>query len=86
VVSALATTFSEAFYWYSGGTDYPARVAFYLISTTALLWALSRFHLVGWPTIIFAGAVYGFVTEGVLTTIVYGTFPFPFAISYTALA
>jgi hypothetical protein len=68
------------------GTDYPARVAFYVIPTTALCWALSRFHSVGWPTIILAGAVYGFVTEGVLTTIVYGAFPFPCAISYTALA
>jgi hypothetical protein len=34
-----------------------------------------------------AGAVYGFVTEGVLTSVAYGGYPFdPFAISYTSLA
>jgi hypothetical protein len=87
VVAAVATTFSEVFYWYSGGTDYPGRVVFYLIPTTALLWTLARFPTGGWPAIVLAGAVYGFVTEGVLTGIVYGAFPFdPFAISYTALA
>jgi len=36
---------------------------------------------------VIAGAIYEFVTEGVLTPIVYGAFPFdPFALSYTALA
>lgn len=87
VVSALLTAFSEAFYWYAGGTDYLPRVVFYLIPTTALLWTIARWPGAGWPTIILAGAVYGFITEGVLTTVVYGGFPFdPFAISYTSLA
>lgn len=87
VVAALLTAFSETFYWYAGGTDYPARVIFYLIPTTALLWTIARWPGSRWPTVVLAGAVYGFVTEGVLTTVVYGGFPFdPFAISYTALA
>lgn len=87
IISALLTAFSESFYWYSGGTDYPARVLFYVIPTTALLWALSTPPAAGWPAVVLAGGVYGFVTEGVLTPIVYGGFPFdPFAISYTSLA
>jgi len=85
--SALLTAFSESFYWYAGGTDYPSRVVFYLIPATALLWSISRWPGSGWPTTILVGAVYGFVTEGVLTAVVYGGFPFdPFAISYTSLA
>jgi len=86
-VSALLTAFSESFYWYAGGTDYPGRVLFYLIPTMALLWALASFPRRGWSAVMLVGAVYGFVTEGVLTPIVYGAFPFdPFALSYTALA
>jgi hypothetical protein len=62
-------------------------VVFYLIPTTALLWSISRWPGSRWPAVVLAGAVYGFVTEGVLTVVVYGGFPFdPFAISYTSLA
>lgn len=87
VVAALLTAFSETFYWYAGGTDYPARVVFYLIPTTALLWTIARWPGSRWPTVVLAGAVFGFITEGVLTTVLYGGFPFdPFAIPYTALA
>lgn len=87
VISALLAAFSETFYWYAGGTDYPARVVFYLVPTTALLWSIARWPGSRWPAVVLAGAVYGFVTEGVLTTVVYGGFPFdPFATSYTALA
>jgi hypothetical protein len=87
LVSCLLTAFSEAFYWYPGGTDYPVRVLFYLIPTAAFLWTLNRYRAAGWTGLILIGAVYGFVTEGVLTTVLYGGFPFdPFAISYTSLA
>ena len=87
VVALLTTAFSEAFYWYAGGTDFPVRFAFYLVPTTAFLWVASTFAVVGWQSVVLAGAVYGFVTEGVLTPIMYGAFPFdPFALSYTSLA
>lgn len=87
VVSALLTVFSESIYWYSGGTDYPGRTAYYLIPTIAFLWAATTWPVAGWPGVVLLGAVYGFVTEGVLTPVVYGGFPFdPFAISYTSLA
>jgi len=87
LVSCLLTAFSEALYWYPGGTDYPVRVLFYLIPTAALLWTLNRYRAAGWTGLILIGAVYGFVTEGVLTAVLYGGFPFdPFAISYTSLA
>lgn len=85
-LSAILVVFSEAFYWYSGLSDYPARVLFYLIPTGALVWTLDTFRVEGWAGIVLAGAVYGFVVEGVLTPVVYGGFPFdPFAISYPSL-
>ncbi len=87
LLSALLVVFSEVFYWYAGGTDYPVRVLFYLLPTTALLWTMWRFPATGWPAVVLAGAVYGVVTEGVLTAVLYGAFPFdPFALSYTSLA
>ena len=87
VVTLLTTAFSEAFYWYAGGTDFPVRFVFYLVPTTALLWVASTYGVARWQSIVLAGAVYGFVTEGVLTPIMYGAFPFdPFALSYTSLA
>lgn len=87
VVSALLTAFSESFYWYPGGTDFAFRVVVYLVPTTALLWVVRTFPSRGVPIVILGGAVYGFVTEGVLTPVVYGGFPLdPFAISYTSLA
>lgn len=87
IMSALLTAFSEGFYWYSGGTDFPARVLFYLIPTTAFAWMITRWPAPTWSSVLLAGAVYGFITEGVLTAVVYGGFPFdPFAISYTSLA
>lgn len=87
MLSTLLTVFSEAFYWYPGGTDLPPRVLFYLVPTTALVWSTTRWPGSRWPAVVLAGAVYGFVTEGVLTPVVYGGFPFdPIAISYTSLA
>lgn len=86
VVAALLTVPSETIYWYSGGTDYPFRVLVYLIPATAMLRAMATRPPRGWPALIICAAVYGFVTEGVLTPIVYGGFPFdPFAIAYPSL-
>jgi hypothetical protein len=87
VTTAILVLFSEAFYWYSGGVDYPARVLAYLIPGCGLLWSLSTFRVDGWAGVMLAGAIYGFVAEGVLTPQLYGAFPFdPFHLSYTSLA
>ncbi len=53
--AAVLTAFSETFYWYSGGTDYPGRVAFYLLPTTALGWVLTRWPASGWPAVVYGG-------------------------------
>ncbi len=73
-------TASERVYWYLGGATFESIFAiagFYMIPTLAALWALgsgpsSRLHQV-----ILAGAIFGFVVEGVLTTVVYEDGPLP---------
>ena len=70
----LMVTASERVYWYVGGVSFESILGiaiFYMIPTLAALWALgsgpsSRIHQV-----ILAGAIFGFVVEGVLTTVVY---------------
>jgi hypothetical protein len=70
----LMVTASERVYWYVGGVS-PESIlgiaVFYMIPALAGLWALgsgpsNRLHQV-----ILAGAIFGFVVEGVLTTVVY---------------
>ena len=70
----LMVTASERVYWYVGGVSIESILGvavFYMIPARAGLWALgsgpsSRLHQV-----ILAGAIFGFVVEGVLTTVVY---------------
>lgn len=80
-LSSLAmVTASERVYWYLGGASFEllfAIAGFYLIPTLAGLWALgsgssSRLH-----QIILGGAIFGFVVEGVLTTVIYEDGPLP---------
>ena len=70
----LMVTASERVYWYVGGVTLESILGiavFYMIPALAALWALgsgpsNRLHQV-----ILAGAIFGFVVEGVLTTVVY---------------
>ena len=78
--SLLVVTASERVYWYLGGIGFEENFVialFYAIPTLAALWAIgsgpsSRLH-----QMVLAGAVFGFVVEGVLTTVLYedGVFP-----------
>lgn len=70
----LMVTASERVYWYVGGVSFESILGvavFYMIPALAALWAIgsgpsNRLH-----QLILAGAVFGFVVEGVLTTVVY---------------
>ena len=70
----LMVTASERVYWYVHGASFEsilAVAAFYMIPALAGLWAIgsgpsNRLH-----QLILAGAIFGFVVEGVLTTVVY---------------
>ncbi len=78
--SLLVVTASGRVYWYLGGVGLEQNILialFYAIPTLAGLWAIgsggsSRLH-----QMILAGAVYGFVVEGVLTPVIYEDGPLP---------
>jgi hypothetical protein len=78
--SLLVVTASERVYWYLGGVGFEQNLliaAFYMIPTLAALWAIgsgasSRLH-----QMVLAGAIFGFVVEGVLTTVIYEDGPLP---------
>lgn len=81
LLSALImTTASERVYWYLGGATFDAFLAmavFYAIPTLAFLWAVgsgpsSRLH-----QLVLAGAIFGFVVEGVITPVIYEDGPLP---------
>jgi hypothetical protein len=76
----IMVTASERIYWYLGGATVESIVAiagFYMIPALAGLWAIgsgpsSRLH-----QMVFAGAIFGFVVEGVLTPVIYEDGPLP---------
>ncbi len=78
--SLIVVTASERVYWYLGGIGLEENLliaVFYMIPTLAALWAIgsgpsSRVH-----QMVLAGAIFGFVVEGVLTTVVYEDGPLP---------
>ncbi len=76
----LMVTASERVYWYLGGANLESIFAiagFYVLPTLAALWAIgsgpsNRLH-----QMILAGAIFGFVVEGVLTPVIYEDGPLP---------
>ena len=86
----LSTTvivfFSEKSYWYIQGYQLIELILYYMIPTVCFLWIVDWFQIQNLPTLFLAAAIFGFVTEGVLTPILYknGIFDL-FSISYTSL-
>ncbi len=78
--------FSEKMYWYPSGGEMFELAIFYAIPTFFLLWALSRFRVQRAAALFLAAALFGLVTEGVLTTIIYeGGLLDPSTFAYAAL-
>ncbi len=78
--SLLVVTASERVYWYLGGVGFEQNIVialFYMIPTLALLWVVGSGGSTQLHQMILAGAVFGFVVEGVLTTVVYEDGPLP---------
>ena len=70
----LMVTASERVYWYLGGATIESVVViagFYMIPALAALWAIGSGPSHRLHQMILAGAIFGFVVEGVLTTVVY---------------
>lgn len=84
--SIVLVFFSEKMYWYPSGGEMFELAVFYAIPTFFLLWALGRFRVRRISALFLAAALFGLVTEGVLTTIIYegGLFD-PSTFAYTSL-
>jgi hypothetical protein len=70
----LMVTASERVYWYVGGVSLESILGiavFYMIPALAGLWAIGSGPSTRLHQVVLAGAVFGFVVEGVLTTVVY---------------
>lgn len=80
LTSTIVVMASERVFWYWAGFTVDsvfALGAFYLIPTASALWVLARAHATRWYHVILAGAVFGFVVEGVLTPMLYIDGPLP---------
>lgn len=82
--SVVLVAFSESFYYDETEALTPALALWYAVPTAAFVWMLRRFAVGSLAGLVLAGAVYGFVVEGVLVTELYSA-PL-FTISYTPLA
>ena len=78
--SLLVVTASERVYWYLGGIGFEENIVialFYAIPTLAALWAIGSGPSSGLHQMVLAGAIFGFVVEGVLTVVLYEDGPLP---------
>ncbi len=78
--SLLVVTASERVYWYLGGLGFEANIVialFYMIPTLVMLWVVGSGPSQRLHQVILGGAVFGFVVEGVLTTVIYEDGPLP---------
>lgn len=69
--SIILVLFSEKLYWYPPNSNILGLAVFYSIPTFFLLWAISYFDVRQIAPLFLAAALFGLVTEGVLTSIIY---------------
>ncbi|MCW5863134.1 MAG: hypothetical protein KIT52_08515 [Anaerolineae bacterium] len=79
--------FSEKLYWYVTGYALVDLLIGYIFPAFVLLWVVDVFRARRLPALFLAGAVFGFVAEGMLTNTLYEGGPLAlFSASYTPLA
>lgn len=87
LASVIVVMASERVYWYWAGFNFESVLflgSFYLIPTAGALWVLAKSRATHLHHVILAGAIFGFLTEGVLTPVIYSDGPFPlFAAMFT---
>ena len=85
--AAILVVFSEKIFWYIQGYGFLELLLYYFFPTYIFLWAIEAFHVRRWAPLFLAAALYGFLVEGVLTSVLYedGLLGL-FHVSYTALA
>jgi len=84
--SAILVFFSEKTFWYIQGYKLAPIILYYLIPTFFFLWSLQNYSADNLFSLFLGGALFGFITEGVLTTTLYEDGYFHLmSISYTSL-
>jgi len=85
--AAILVVFSEKAYWYIHGYAFLELLLFYFFPTYIFLWAIEAFRVRRWAPLFLSAALYGFLVEGVLASVLYedGLLGL-FHVSYTSLA
>ena len=69
--TAITVFFSEKAYWHVQGYAYVELVLYYAFPVYACLWAIDYFRVRRVSALVLVGALYAFLIEGVLTTVLY---------------
>ncbi len=69
--TAVIVFFSEKIFWYIGGYPILELIFFYALPVAFSLWLIDLFRVASLPGVVLIGSLYGFLVEGVLTTVIY---------------
>jgi hypothetical protein len=71
LVTAVLVFFSEKIYWYPQGYAIGELILFYGVVVYTCLWAIDYFRVQKLPQIILIAGLFAFLTEGVLTPVIF---------------
>ncbi len=69
--SAIMVFFSEKTFWYIQGYAIVALVLYYAVPVAACMWVIDFFQVQRLSGVVLVGGLFGFLVEGILTSIVY---------------
>jgi|GEM_PF-2108307 len=78
VIALLSQVVSERMFWYwdTSPLVHLEGALFYALPVAACLWMMSRHGVASWPGVVLASTIYAYVTEGVITPVLYSGGPF----------
>ena len=71
LVTAVLVFFSEKMYWYPTGYVLGELLLFYAVPVFLCLWTIDVFRVNSTATVMLVAALFAFLTEGVLTPVLY---------------
>lgn len=78
LLAAIGATMSERMFWYwqTSPASHLEAAVFYSLPVAAALWLMARHGVGSWPQVVLASTTYAYVTEGVITPVMYSGGPF----------
>ena len=78
LVALIAAVVSERMFWFwaPGLTEHLAVAAFYALAAAPLVWAIARYRVNSWWSLMLALPLFSLVVEGIITPVVYSGGPF----------